>query len=227
MADTVKVQTIVDTSHRTSVLLTNLSDATGEADVLKVNAAALVGAFRTLTTVANVTNGYFKIGEVITANTSGATGVVADQEQLSNGSLQLKVVSCSGTFATGEALTGSDSNTTQVQSGAQSIPSYRFTLSRIVYSVVNGAAVLTWHGTGGGANNRVAWNCSDSSDIVFSEIGGALPNDANSATGNLTLTTRAFNANSSYSIFMNLQKMSGYTAVLKEKNPKWGYGNSF
>ena len=226
MADTVKTLTVVDTEHRAAIQLTNLSDGTGESAVLKVNAAALMGAYREITLVANASLAYFKIGESITAS-GGATGVVADQQPLSNGAVLHRVTSCTGTFATAETITGAQTAVARVQTGAQTIPSYRFTLSRIVYSVEGGAAVLIWEGTGGGANNRTTWACSDASDVVFSELGGALRNDANSATGNMLVSTRGFNANSSYSILMDLRKTSGYTAIFKEKNPKFGYGNSF
>ena len=225
MADTVKTLTVVDTHTRAAIHLTNLSDGTGEADVLKVNAAALFGAYRTIT-LTNASSQFFRIGETITSS-GGATGVVADQELLANASVQVKVVSCTGTFGTGETITGGTSTVARVQTGAQVIPDYRFTLSRIAFSVLNGAAILTWQGLGGAANNRPAWTCADTGDIVFSELGGALRNDANSATGNMTLSTRGFIANSAYSILVNLQKTSGYTAILKERNMHFGYGNSF
>ena len=228
MADTVKVQTIVDTSHRTALVLTNLSDGTGETAVLKANGAALNGAFRTLTLEANSSLAFFRIGELITANTSGATGVVADQDKLANGAVVIKVVSCVGTFNTGESLTGNLSSVVRIQSGAQVIPTYRFTIDRMVYSVSGGVAVLLWGGQGGGANSTVAWAASDSSDVVFPEIGGALTNDAVSPTGNLLVTTRGFVANSTYSILVDLKKsQTSYTAILRERNPIFGYPNSF
>lgn len=225
MADTVKTLTLVDTSSRAAIHLTNLSDGTGEAAVLKVNAAALSGAYREITMAANASLALFKIGETVTSS-GGATGVVAYEDQLANGAILVRVVNCTGTFGTGETITGGTTTVARVQTGAQVIPSYRVMISRLVFSVENGAAALIWEGTGGGANNRTAWACSDAGDIVFSEMGGSLRNDANSATGNIVLSTRGFNANSSYSIVMNLQKTSGYTAIQHELNQKFGYGNS-
>lgn len=44
MADTVNVQTLVDANHRVVVLLTGISDGTGESAVVKVDVSALDAA---------------------------------------------------------------------------------------------------------------------------------------------------------------------------------------
>jgi hypothetical protein len=61
------------------------------------------------------------------------------------------------------------------------------------------------------------WKLSD-------EMAALIPNNANNGgTGNITVTTEGFNANSGYTIILELKKTAGYAHPNLQKNNELGY----
>jgi hypothetical protein len=220
MADTVTTQTIVDTESRLVVKLTNVSDGTGESNVMKVNAAALVGAYWSVP-LSNAAARPFKVGETVTC-TAGGTGVVMDYDRAANGThtiLYLRNVS--GSLPTGNVLTGATSSVTRTISGTAAAADYRLTCSKLVFNVASGLVELIW---AGGTPRPIAV-LSGTGALRFAAEGAAIPNNAVTPTGNVNLTTHDFitgTANtefkSGYTIWAEFKKVSGYKSDQLHKN---------
>src|SRR6185437_6193434 len=121
MADQVTSQITVETGKHAVLKLTNVSDGTGETNVLKANVANLKFSFSTVNTnsifneVPDPTKN-FVVGEtVFVGGNASSTAVVADYglSQL----LLINIVS-PGDWVAGASITGVTSNTVATQNGA-------------------------------------------------------------------------------------------------------------
>lgn len=207
-----QVQTIADTDRR--LVLKRVNSANTETDALVVNAAALGSAVVAITTDASANN--FKVGETLTSG-SGGTGIV--QDVLSDTSVY--IINKTGTFADNDTLTGSVTGRVRQQNGNVAPASYALHISNIIYNVHTGgneAVTLMWEGNGGGANNRVIAVLSGVGTLNFAKAAARIPNNANNATGNITLSTENWNSNAHYSIILDVAKQDGYAAPNLDRN---------
>lgn len=207
-----QVQVISDTDRRHVVKRVNF--ANNETNALVVNAAALAYAVVTVTTQASANN--FQVGETVNA-ASGGSGIV--QDILSPTTVTL--INTQGTFTPGTTLTGATSGRVRVQDGSVVPAQHRLEVSRIIYNITeNGDEVVTlmWEGTGDGANNRSIAALSGSGVLDLAVHGARVPNNANSATGNITLTTDHWGAKSAYTLVLDVSKNDGYAAPYLQRN---------
>jgi len=207
-----QVQVIADTDRRHVVKRVN--SANTETSALVVNAAALSFAVVQVTTASSANN--FQVGERVEA-TSGGTGTV--QDVLSPTLVNL--IDVSGTFANNDTLTGGTTGKTRTQNGAVAPDTYVLQVARVLYTVGGGnekSVELLWEGNGGGANNRTIVTLSGTGVLEFDSQGARIPNNANVATGNIILTTNQWNANSTYTIILDVNKYSGYAQPYLQRN---------
>lgn len=200
-----QVQIIADTDRRHAIKRVNSGN--NETSALVVNAASLSHAMVQITTDSSSNN--FTIGEVITSASSG-TATVQDVYS----STVIRVIDVVGTFADNDTLTGATSGKVRVQDGAKSVPdAYTLHCSKIIYDVTEGnreLVSLLWEGTSGGANNRTIATLSGKGAFEFDTFAARITNNANSATGNIILTTENWIANSAYTIVLDVSKQAGY-----------------
>lgn len=208
-----QVQVISDTDRRHVVKRVNFANS--ESSALVVNAAALSCAIVQVTTDASANN--FKVGETITSS-SGGSAVV--QDVLSP--TKINLINATGTFSDNDTLTGSTTLRTRTQDGAVAPDTYVLQVARVIYDVTNsnnGEVVeLIWEGTGGGANNRTIVNLSGKGVLEFDSHGARIPNNANTPTGNIIITTNHWDSKSSYSIILDINKYSGYAQPFLQRN---------
>lgn len=207
-----QVQIIADTDRRHAVKRVNSGNS--ESSALVVNAAALSFAVAALTTDASANN--FEVGEVLTS-ASGGTATVQDVFSTT----LLNVINVVGTFADNDSLTGGTTGRVRQQNGAIARDTYTLHVSRVLYDVTEGnreLVSLLWEGTDGGANNRTIATLSGKGIFEFDTHGARIPNNANSATGNIILTTDNWIANSAYTIVLDASKVTGYAAPYLQRN---------
>lgn len=213
-----QVQTIADTNRRLAVKRVNYANT--ETDTLVVNAAALNFATVTLTTVADSNN--FMVGETVNAS-SGGSGIVQDVIN----STSVILINTTGTFNTADTITGAVTGKVRTQSGSLAPSTYRLQLSRIIYNVSGNAGAgkveLMWQGTNNGANNRTILLLSGSNEIRLDDHGMRANNNANSATGNMTLSTLNWGADCHYTLMLDFNKETGYAAPNQITNQRLGY----
>lgn len=208
-----QVQTLSDTDRRHVVKRVNYANT--ESDALVVNAAALGYAVVQITTDASANN--FKVGETVNSS-SGGVGIV--QDVLS--STKLNLINVSGSFGDNDILTGTTTLRTRTQDGAAVASAYRLHVSRILYDVQNAAnnekVSLMWEGVGGGANNRTIAILSGTGVFEFDTHAARISNNANNATGNITLSTMNWTGNSSYTLVLDVSKVEGYAQPYLQRN---------
>ncbi len=213
-----QVQTIADTNRRLAVKRVNYANT--ETDALVVNASALNFAVTTLTTVASSNN--FMVGETVTAS-SGGSAIVQDVIN----STSVILISATGTFNAADTITGAVTSKVRTQSGSLTPSTYRLQLSRVLYNVFgnsNASKVeLMWQGTGNGANNRTILMLSGTGELRLDDHGMRANNNANSATGNITLSTINWGADCHYSLMLDFNKETGYAAPNQQTNQYLGY----
>jgi len=208
----VQVQQITDTDRRHVTKRVNVG--TTETSVLVVNASALGYATTTLTTGASANN--FKVGEVVNA-ASGGSAIV--QDVINSSSVIL--MNAAGTFTPGTAITGATTGAVRTQSGALAPSTYQLHASRVVYNITGPADAkvqVEWEGTGGGANNRAIAVLTGDGALEFDSLGMRVPNNANTPTGNIILTTLNWTANAHYTLFVDVSKVGGYAAPYLDRN---------
>jgi len=207
-----QVQVIADTDRRHVVKRVNLANT--ETDALVVNAAALSYAVVAVTTDASANN--FKVGETVNSS-SGGTATV--QDVLSP--TRINLINVSGTFANDDTITGTETLRTRTQDGAVAPETYSLQVSRIIYNVSqNGKekVELMWEGTGGGANNRTIAVLAGTGVWELDSHGSRVLNNANTPTGNITLSTLDVDSNSSYTIILDVSKVGGYAHPYLQRN---------
>ena len=208
-----QVHTITDTDRRH--VTKRVNSANTETDTLVVNASALSYAIQTMTTVASSNN--FMVGEVVTAG-SGGTAVVQDCATTDT----LVLTGVTGTFAPGDTVTGGSTGRVRTQSGSLVANTYVLQVARIIYNVFGDGHVakveLMWQGTGGGANNRTIAILSGDGTLEFDTFAGRIPNNANSATGNITLSCLGWSANAHYTLLVDVNKLGGYAPPYYDRN---------
>lgn len=208
-----QVQTITDTDRRHVTKRVNTANT--ETDALVVNAAALTYAIQTLTTVSSANN--FRVGETVT-NLAGGTAIVQDCAN----STSVSLTGVSGTWGAANTVTGGTSGRVRTQSGSLVANTYALQVSRILYNVFGDAHVakveLMWEGTGGGANNRTIAILAGDGVYEFDTHAARIPNNANGATGNITLTCLGWNANAHYTLVVDVNKLGGYAPPFFDRN---------
>lgn len=213
----VQVQTLVDTDRR--LVTKRVNEGTTETNALVVNAAALSYAMSTLTTAASTQN--FRVGEVVNS-TSGGTATVQDVTN----STSVILIDATGTFADTDTITGTSSGRTRTQSGALVARTKAINVNRILYNIHGSLSTkirLEWEGTGGGANNRTIATLSGGGIFELDTYGFRANNTANSPTQNIILTTLNWDANSHYTLYLDVSKTAGYEPPYYDRNTNGGY----
>lgn len=213
-----QVQTIVDTNRR--LVVKRINYANNETDALVVNASALNFAVKTLTTASAANN--FMVGEVVNAS-SGGSAVVQDVIN----STSVILISANGTFNTSDTITGATTGKVRIQSGSLTDATYRLQLARVLYNVSGNASAskveLMWQGESNGANNRTIMMLGGSGEFRLDDNSMRANNNANSATGNITLSTINWGADCHYSLMLDFNKETGYAAPNQQTNQRLGY----
>lgn len=205
-----QVQTLVDTPTRH--VTKRINSGNTETSALFVNAASLNFALATLTLKVNSTSYLpFSNGEVVNAAAGGAATV---QYVINASTVVLHTPT--GTFTTAQNVVGFTSNVTREQLGALVPASYRLSVTRILYNIFGGVGAdgvskvqLEWEGDGA-ANNRVIAVLSGAGTFELDTSAVRANNNAVNPTGNILLTTLGWNANSHYSLIVDLSKNAGY-----------------
>lgn len=225
MADTLTYRVVADSEKRAVIQITNVSDGTGQAANLSVNVANLAYAGSTVTLTTDNSTSYFRIGETIQPDANTTANAVVAAFDPATRVLSLVSVNQAGAFVNASVLVGLTTNVSRTQSGALVGANCRVMVQGLQWCVSNGKAVeLLWSGNNGGANNRTIFVCSGA-DHFNATVAPQhnITNDANVADGNILTTTVNFAANDSYTLMIDLKKVSGYQAVLKETNPNFGF----
>lgn len=208
-----QTQTIADTSRRH--VLKRVNYANTETDALVVNASALSFAIVRITTDSSANN--FKVGETVTSSSGGSATV---QDVVSDTLIQ--VTGITGTFADNDTLTGATTAKTRTQDGAKANATYVLEVANILYDVgglTQGNKIeLMFEGNGGGANNRTIAVLSGSGALPLAEVNARANNNANNATGNITLSCLHWTANSHYTLILDINKQGGYDRPNEERN---------
>jgi hypothetical protein len=184
-----------------------------------VYAAAVSYAMYTLTTVASAQN--FRVGEVVNSSSGGSAPV----PDVTN-STSVVVIDATGTFADTDTITGATSGRTRTQSGALVPRTKAVNVNRILYNIhgaLNTKIRLEWEGTGGGANNRTIATLAGGGIFELDTYGFRANNTANSPTQNIILTTLNWDANSHYSLYLDVSKTAGYEPPYYDRNTNGGY----
>lgn len=213
----VQVQTLVDTDRR--LVTKRINEGTSETNALVANAEALSYATTRLTTVASANN--FRVGETINS-TSGGTATVQD---ITN-STSIVVSDPVGTFINGDVLTGVTTGKTRTQSGAAVSRPKQINLNRVLFNIggsLTAKVRLEWEGTGGGANNRTIAVLGGSGVFELDTYGFRANNTANTPTQNIVLSTLNWDANSHYTLFLDVSKTLGYEPPYFDRNTNGGY----
>lgn len=218
-----QAQTLVDTPTRHVTKRVNVANA--ESSAVFVNAASLSYALTTLTLVVNSSSyAPFMVGEVVN---SAAGGQAVVQRVINTSTVILHT--SNGTWTSTQNVIGLTSNVLRVQSGSLVPASYKLQLSKLVFNIDGGTAAndgkvqLEWEGTSGGANNRTIAVLSRSGVLDLDALGLRSNNNANSATGNIILTTVGWNANAHYTLIADFAKSAGYAPPYLDQNPHLGY----
>lgn len=208
-----QVQTITDTDRRHITKRVNYANT--ETSALVVNSSALAYTLRTITTDASSNN--FRVGETINS-TSGGTAIVQDVIN----STAVVVINVSGTFTDNDTLTGVSTLKTRTQDGSISAANTQLHVQQIYFNVSgnSGAAAvqLEWEGTSGGANNRVIAVLNRTGHLDLENFIGRIPNNANSATGNIILSCLNWGADSHYTLILDVSKVAGYAQPYYDRN---------
>lgn len=208
-----QVQTLTDTDRRH--VTKRVNSANTETDALVVNAASLNYAIQTMTTTSSSNN--FRVGEKVNSSSGGLATV---QDVLS--STKVSLTGVTGTFSPSDTITGQTSGLTRTQDGSLVANTYTLQMARIIYNVGSDASSskveLMWEGTGGGANNRTIAVLSGWGEILFDAQAMRVMNNANTATGNITLNTLNWGANSHYTLLIDVNKLDGYAPPYFDRN---------
>lgn len=218
MADAVNSQITVETGKHAVLKLTNVSDGTGETNVLKANVANLKFSFSTVNTnsvfneVPDPTKN-FVVGETVFAgaNTS-STAQVADY-----GTSQLLLINIvnPGDWTAGQTITGVTSNTVATQNGAMVSGTQRVSIIGMQWSVSK-PVVISWESSSANVvavtlTGQGEWNSNLTPEYI-------IPNNATNPTGNINLSTKGFANLDTYSIMLDLRKVAGFQEPRTERN---------
>lgn len=218
----VQIQNLVDTDRRYVVKAVN--EGTSENAALLINVAALAYNMQTLTT--DLAANSFKVGESVNSS-SGGSAVVQDVTN----STSVVLIDVVGTFSDNDIITGAESNKARTQSGSLVSVAKVVNITRIIYNVGGDLSTkirLEWEGTGGGANNRTIATLSGSGILELDTYGMRANNTANSATGNVLISTllggsTTWNANCHYTLYLDTSKTAGYAPPYYDRNTQGGY----
>lgn len=197
-------QTLVDTARRHVLKRVNVANT--ETSALVVNAAALNCSTSILSLTANTLN--FRPGELVNA-ASGGSGYV---QSIVNATAVV-LYNATGTWTAATNVTGNVSGTVRVQSGSLAATTKTLQVARVIYDVgglLESKVQLEWEGTGGGANNRTIAVLSGQGVLELDTHAARVVNNANSATGNIILSTINWTGNTHYTLLLDVSKLDGY-----------------
>jgi hypothetical protein len=222
MADSLTYQVLTETGKRAIVKLTNVSDGTGETNALKVNVANLAWAYSTVTLVAN-TSAFFRIGETVYAGNVANSATVVDYNPDTNQLLVASIVNAAA-FGNNATITGATSNTvrTVTATGFAVAAAYRVAIEGVMWALPAAKSVaLLW---GSSSANSVAMTLSGAGVMSPATAPNwRVLNDAANPTGNILLSTKGFANLDTYTLILELRKVSGFLEPVKERNPQFGY----
>tara|TARA_B110000196_G_scaffold306371_1_gene304919 strand:- start:14 stop:745 length:732 start_codon:yes stop_codon:yes gene_type:complete len=233
MADLVTSQKLIDTETKTVYKFTNVSDGSGETNVKKIDLSELNWAWYNIVLDVTAGNTGFKIGEEI--RTDMTEYYVVTDYKPSGTEVQVigwdhtnKVATTALTTPTvGDSLygTASGAHLDIVGSGPAVSPSYSVIINKIQW-VCNGMSV------------NVEWDGSTTETLIAGLSGNglyngnnlefpAIPIDAVGNTGgvlgNIQFTTAGAASGDTYTVWIELSKMTGFDTPLYEENHQLGY----
>jgi hypothetical protein len=226
MADAVTYQLLYETSKRALIKLTNVSDGSGETNVLKVNTANLAFAYSTIPVVFAGGN-VFKMGETVYASNNVSQTAIATNFVPETKTLFLTSVNALADWSNARAnliIAGVTSNVQMTQNVAGNIvaANTRVDVEGCLWSVSGGkSVVLAWADA---STNVVCETLAYTGCVTPNQAPNyKLINNAAAPTGGLNFTTKGFAANDTYTVVLDLRKSAGYLDPQKEKNPGFGY----
>jgi len=207
--------TIIDTQDRAVVKLIN--DGTNEASVLRVDASLLGGAKVDFETNAGSVVGDYTIGETVTQTASGARGIVISSDNATK-TVVLSIIAQDPPipFTTGDAIVGDESGTSWGATWTiTDVEQFELAINKIWFSVnapATQSVSIEWDATANAdaliLNGNGFWNLKGVGNTITSPAG------LTGATGNIDITTNGtWVATDSYTIILELRKVSGYSGL--------------
>ncbi len=210
-----ETQVITDTDRRHVIKAVNVG--VSQTDALLVNAAALSYAVQTLTTGASANN--FRVGENV-ASSGGGTAIVQDVVN----STSVMLINVVGTWTPGGTVTGANTATVRTQSGALAVSPYVLHCQRMIFSVggnTSSKIEVKWQGNGA-ANSQAIAVLAGTGVFEFDTHAARIPQQANGATGNITISTVNFGTDAHYTLVLDVAKASGYAPPYLDRNQTIG-----
>lgn len=211
-----ETQAITDTDRRHVVKAVNIGVT--QTDVLLVNASALGYAVQVLTTTSSANN--FRVGENVA---SGAGGTAIVQDVVNSTSVML--INVAGSWPAGNTITGVQTTTSRVQSGALAPVPYVLHCQSVAFNISGNTTTkleLKWQGNGGGANSQTIAVLTGAGKLEFAALAARIPPQAVGATGSVTLSTVSFPADAHYTLVLDMAKVSGYAPPYLDRNQTIG-----
>ena len=232
MADLVTSQKLIDTETKTVFKFTNVSDGSGESNVKKIGLTSLNWAwYNIVLNVAGGTTG-FKIGESIVTNSTEYYIVVdykpvGTEVQVIGWDNTNKVATTALTTGTvGDDILGSVTglHLDIVGTVAAPSPAYSVIINKIQW-ICNGMSVnVEWDGSTtetliAGLNGNGVYN---GSNLEFPAIPIDAVGNSGNVLGDIQFTTVGATSGDTYTIWIELSKMTGFDAPRYEENNRLG-----
>jgi len=205
--------TIIDTQDRAVIKLIN--DGTNEASVLRVDASLLDGAQISFQTNAGTVTGEYTVGETVTQTTSGARAKVISSSNATK-TVVLSIIAQDPpiNFTTSDAIVGDTSTTSWGPTWTlTNVGQFELAINKIWYSI-NAASTQSV---------SIEWDASSNADALILQgngfwnlkgVGNTItsPKGLTGVTGDIDITTNGtWAATDSYTIILELRKVSGYS----------------
>lgn len=207
-ANTANVTILVDDDRHTIAKIWTFQETAGdESSVLKVNASTLVARTLILTTPNTATPSFdFMPGEIVTGNTSGATGYIVESTPLS----QTVIIGIlTGTFSNTEIITGAESNCS-ITLNTITVPAYVLSIDQVWFDIPDSVVVgLEFDNNG---TPTTVLPLTDQGIYGRAEFWNGLKinNLFNPSNGNLYVSTYGLGAKQAYSVVVELHKDKGF-----------------
>ena len=232
MADLVTSQKLIDTETKTVFKFTNVSDGTGESSVKKIDLTELNWAWYNIALDISAGNTGFKIGESIVTD-STEYYIVTDYKpsgtvvQVVGWDEPNKVATTALTTGTiGDNITGSVTglHLDIVSTVAAPSSTYSVIINKIQW-ICNGMSVnVEWDGSTtetliAGLSGNGVYN---GSNLEFPAIAIDAVGNTGNVLGNIQFTTAGASNEDTYTIWIELSKMTGFDTPLYEENSRLG-----
>lgn len=221
-ANTATIEILDEDTSRVVVKLMTYKTLGDESDVLKVNAASLLGITTML--VSNTVNrsllGWppFVQGEEIVGATSGARGWAGDwQQEGANSILSVTYTTAGATKFNGTEVVGA--NTTYANTRVSRVmtliavvePAHYLDIDGITWSITaNGTAARSVEIGFQGTSNTTVLILAGSGYMGKNNLPAKIKNNVAGANGSILVSTHGFAAGDSYTIILELRKRSGF-----------------